>query len=63
MGFFIFINLYAMPFLAAIFCLHFVAIWKKIKKDEPTAANTFWLTASFVLMVWSFAVTISYNVY
>ena len=54
---FLFISFYLMPILAIIFCLNLVEIIKKIKKDQPTAVNTFWLTISFVLIVWSIAVT------
>ena len=42
-----------MPILAIIFCINLVEIIKKVKKEQPTASNTFWLTVSFVLMVWS----------
>ncbi|WP_318505934.1 hypothetical protein [Bacillus sp. T3] len=54
-----FISIYLMPILAIIFCLNLVEILKKIKKDQPTAMNTFWLTISFVLIVWSIAVMAS----
>jgi len=53
---FVFINVYLMPILAIIFCLNLVEIMKKIKKDETTERNTFWLTLSFVLIVWSISV-------
>ncbi|GIN72676.1 hypothetical protein J14TS2_31510 [Bacillus sp. J14TS2] len=56
---FIFISMYVSPILALIFCLNLVGILKKIKKDQPTAKNTFWLSFSFVLIVWSIAVTAS----
>ena len=52
-----FISVYAMPILAIVFCLNLVAIIKKVNKEQPTATNTFWLTASFVLIVWSIAMT------
>ncbi|PYF08444.1 hypothetical protein [Ureibacillus chungkukjangi] len=55
MLFFIFISFYFTPILAIIFCLNLVAILKKIKSEQPTAKNTFWLTTSFVLMAWSIA--------
>ncbi|ETT82373.1 hypothetical protein MKZ08_06085 [Viridibacillus sp. FSL R5-0477] len=54
---FIFISFYLTPILSIIFCLNLVAILKKIKRDEKTATNTFWLTTSFLLIVWSIAVT------
>ncbi|NBI30977.1 hypothetical protein ERL59_18665 [Chengkuizengella sp. YPA3-1-1] len=54
---FAFINVYFMPILAIIFCLNLVEIIKKVKKDKPTATNTFWLTISFALIVWSIAIT------
>lgn len=59
---FIFICVYLMPILAIIFCLNLVEIMKKIKEDQSTAKNTFWLTVSFALMVWSIAITASYNI-
>lgn len=52
---FAFISVYVMPILAIIFCINLVEIIKKIKKEQPTSTNTFWLTASFVLIVWSIA--------
>lgn len=54
---FVFISVYVMPILAIIFCLNLVEIIKKIKKDQPTTANTVWLTISFVLIVWNIAFT------
>lgn len=46
-----------MPILAIIFCVNLVIIIKKVKEGLPTTFNTFLLTASFVLIVWSIAVT------
>lgn len=46
-----------MPILAIIFCINLVEIMKKVKREQPTATNTFWLTASFLLIVWSIAIT------
>ncbi len=57
MDIFFFISVYVMPILAIIFCLSLVEIIKKVKKDQPTTANTVWLTISFVLIVWSIAIT------
>ena len=54
---FLFISVYLMPILAIIFCINLVEIMKKVKREERTASNTFWLTASFVLMVWSISMT------
>ncbi len=54
---FLFISVYLMPILAIIFCINLVEIIKKVKKEQPTASNTFWLTVSFVLMVWSISMT------
>lgn len=54
---FIFISIYVMPILAIIFCLNLVEIIKKVKKDQSFSNNTFWLTASFVLIVWSISMT------
>ncbi|MGD6874774.1 hypothetical protein ACQCU1_21675 [Sutcliffiella horikoshii] len=44
-----------MPILSIIFCVNLVTILKKIKNDENTRTNTFWLTTSFILIVWSIA--------
>jgi hypothetical protein len=57
---FVYINIYLMPILAIIFCLNLVEILKNIKADLPTAKNTFWLTVSFVLIVWSVAVSATF---
>lgn len=46
-----------MPVLAIIFCVNLVIIIKKVKEDLPTTFNAFLLTASFVLIVWSIAVS------
>ena len=54
---FVFIGIYFMPILGVVFCLNLVEILKKIKKDEPTAKNTFWLTVSFILITWSIVIT------
>ncbi|MBS4197372.1 hypothetical protein [Lederbergia citri] len=57
MEIFSFISVYFMPILAIIFCLNLVEILKKIKNEQSTAKNTFWMTASFLLIVWSIAVS------
>lgn len=44
-----------MPILSIIFCINLVTILKKIKNDEDTRTNTFWLTTSFIFIVWSIA--------
>ena len=54
---FLVISLYLMPVLAIIFCVNLVIIMKKVKEDLPTTFNTFLLTASFLLIVWSIAVS------
>ena len=53
---FLIIAFYLTPILAIIFCMNLVSIIKKVKKDQPTTSNTFWLTLSFVLIVWTIAV-------
>ena len=55
---FFFISVYIMPILAIIFCINLVEIIKKVKKEQPTASNTFWLTVSFVLIVWSISLSV-----
>ncbi|CEG27214.1 hypothetical protein BN1002_02070 [Bacillus sp. B-jedd] len=52
---FAFINVFLTPVLAIVFCLNLVSIIKKSKTDESTSVNTFWMTISFVLIVWSIA--------
>ncbi|MFJ7935933.1 hypothetical protein [Sporosarcina sp. NPDC096371] len=46
---------YLNPILAIVFCLNLVAIIKKISADNKsnTSKNTFWLTISFMYIVWS----------
>lgn len=53
---FLIIAFYLIPILAIIFCMNLVSIIKKVNKEQPTASNTFWLTVSFVLIVWTIAV-------
>ena len=56
-----YIGFLGMPILGIIFCINLVEILKKIKNEQPTAKNTFWLTVSFVLIVWSIALlSVSY---
>ncbi|MCG7335136.1 hypothetical protein MHZ95_07580 [Sporosarcina sp. ACRSM] len=50
-----YIGIFGMPILGIIFCLNLVEVIKKIKNEQPTATNTFWLTTSFILIVWSIA--------
>lgn len=54
----LYIGFYFMPILAIIFCLNLVEIIKKVKKDQPTSKNTFWMTTAFALIVWTIAVLI-----
>ena len=58
---FYFIGFYLMPILAIIFCLNLVAIIKKVKDDQTTAPNTFWMTTSFVLIVWTIVLHAMYG--
>jgi len=60
---FLYIGWVFIPFLCIIFCVNLVAIMKKIKNDEKTSKNTFWLTLSFTLIMWSIAIIASANVY
>jgi len=52
---FILIGFFLMPILCVIFCLNLVSILKKVKHEEKTTVNTFWLTISFTLIMWSIA--------
>lgn len=45
-----------MPFLCILFCLNLVSIIKKVHHEEATGKNTFWVTFSFSLIMWSIAV-------
>lgn len=40
-----FMGVFGMPILGIIFCLNLVEVIKKINNEQPTATNTFWLTA------------------
>lgn len=60
---FVYIGWFLVPILSVIFCLNLVTLIKKIKKDQKTTVNTIWLTASFVLIMWSIAVLASVGVY
>lgn len=51
-----FTGFYFMPILAIIFCLNLVEIIKKVKHDESTKGNTFWMTTSFIFIVWTISV-------
>ncbi len=52
---FLLIGFFLMPILCVIFCLNLVSILKKVKHEEKTTVNTFWLTISFTLIMWSIA--------
>lgn len=60
---FLYIGWFLIPILCIIFCINLVSIMKKIKKDESTTKNTFWLTISFILIMWSIAIIASTNVH
>ena len=53
--FFLIIGSYFTPILAIIFCINLVEVVKKVKNDQITSKNTFWMTASFALIVWTIA--------
>lgn len=44
------------PIFSIIFCLNLVTIIKKAVEKENTARNTFWLTLSFVVIMWSISI-------
>jgi hypothetical protein len=54
--FFAYIGWFFMPILCIVFCLNLVSIIKKIFNEEPTVRNTFLLTLSFTLIMWSIAI-------
>lgn len=49
------IGFYLSPILSIVFCANLVSILKKIKNNEDTYKNTFWLTLSFTIIVWNFS--------
>ncbi|MBS4172826.1 hypothetical protein [Bacillus sp. FJAT-49736] len=57
------IGIFLILFLLIIFCINLVTIMKKVKNGEKTATNTFWLTVSFTLIVWSIAIIASAGTY
>ncbi|ASV68199.1 MULTISPECIES: hypothetical protein [Cytobacillus] len=50
---FSFIGFYLMPVLCIVFCLNLVSLLKKIRDEKETEKNTFWLTVSFSLIVYT----------
>lgn len=60
---FLYLGWFLMPILCIIFCLNLVTILKKVKNEEKTTVNTFWLTISFTLIMWCIAVIASASVY
>lgn len=56
-----FVALFFAPILATVFCLNLVAIIKAVHANEPTRKHTFWLTSSFVLIVWSISLLTAYS--
>lgn len=60
---FLYFSWFAMPILGIVFCLNLVTILRKIKEEKPTRKNTFWLTFSFVLIIWTIAMVSTIGVY
>ena len=56
-----FVAYFIVPILAIIFCLNLVAIIKAVHASEPTRKYTFWLTSSFVVIVWSISLLTAYS--
>ncbi|MDW0115371.1 hypothetical protein QTL97_00255 [Sporosarcina thermotolerans] len=52
------IGFYFMPILAIIFCVNLVEIIKKVKNEQQTTTNTFWMTTAFMLIVWTISVLV-----
>ena len=50
---FSFIGFYLMPVLCIVFCLNLVSLLKKIRDEKETGKNTFWLTVSFSLIIYT----------
>lgn len=44
---------YLLPILSIVFCANLVSIIKKVKNNENTYKNTFWLIVSLTIIVWS----------
>ena len=55
-GFFELITEVFIPIFCIIFCLNLVTIIKKAVEKEDTAKNTFWLTLSFIVIIWSISI-------
>ena len=49
------IGFYLLPIYSIVFCLNLVSILKKVKYEESTNKNTFWLVVSFTLIIVTFA--------
>lgn len=45
------IGFYLLPLYSMVFCLNLVSILKKVKYEEKTSINTFWLVVSFTMMI------------
>lgn len=58
---FFYSGLFLTPVLSIVFCVNLVEILKKIKTGETTRANTFWLTVSFTMIMWSIAAMASFG--
>ncbi|MCG3088745.1 hypothetical protein [Sporosarcina cyprini] len=41
------------PILAIVFCINLVAAMKKVKREEDTARNTFWMSMSLGYIIFS----------
>ncbi|MGP9043437.1 hypothetical protein [Cytobacillus kochii] len=50
---FSFIGIYLMPVLCIVFGLNLVSLLKKIRDEKETEKNTFWLTVSFSLIIYT----------
>ncbi|QTD42085.1 hypothetical protein [Sporosarcina sp. Te-1] len=46
-------GVYLNPILAIVFCINLVSVMKKIKREEETERNTFWMSVSFAYIVFS----------
>ncbi|MBB4825957.1 hypothetical protein HNO89_003194 [Sporosarcina luteola] len=47
------------PILAIVFCINLVAVMKKVKREEETQRNTFWMSVTSAFIVFSLLIILS----
>lgn len=51
----LYIGFLPLPIWCIVFCVNLVEILKKVKNEEKTTVNTFWLSLSFTIIMCSMA--------